>query len=73
VTSIISKKEEVYNWTGEWCTIVLAFACNNFPLLIKSCKPSLDMTIDEAEIAKDASSMQQSSEWGIRSIQTSFL
>ena len=32
----------------------------------------MDMTIDEMEIAKDATSMRQSSEWGMRAFQASF-
>jgi len=70
--NIYSKLETVYNQTGAKCTVDSAFARNNYPFLIKSCKPSLDMTIDEMEIAKDATSMRQSSEWGMRAFQASF-
>ena len=37
------------------------------------CNPSMDMMIDKMEIAKDAMFMQQSSEWGMRVFQLSFL
>eukprot|EP00804_Cyclotella_cryptica_P010121 CCRYP_018494-RA/>CCRYP_018494-RA protein AED:0.03 eAED:0.03 QI:578/1/1/1/0/0/2/26/188 len=70
--NIYSKLETVYNETGAKCTVDSAFARNNYPFLIKSCKPSLDMTIDEMEIAKDATSMRQSAEWGMRAFQASF-
>ena len=32
----------------------------------------MDMTIDEMEIVKNATSMRQSSEWGMRAFQASF-
>ena len=70
--NIYSKLETVYNLTGAKCTVDSAFSRNNYPFLIKSCKPSLDMTIDEMEIAKDATSMRQSSEWGMHAFQASF-
>lgn len=57
--------ESVYNATGGKCTVDLAFACNNNPFLIKSCKLSLDMTFDKIIVAKDSTSMQQSWEWGM--------
>ena len=44
--------------------VASVFACNNYPFLIKSCKPTLDMSIDEINLAREATSMQQSSKWG---------
>jgi hypothetical protein len=69
---IYKKLEAVYNLTGGKCTVDSAFARNTYPFLIKSCKPSLDMTIEAMEIARDATSMRQSSEWGMRAFQSSF-
>ena len=49
-----------------------AFACNTYPFLIKSRKPLPDTTIDEIDVASDATSMPQSSEWGVWAFQASF-
>ena len=46
-----------------------AFAHNNYHLLIKSCIPSLDTTIEKIEVANKVTSMLQSSEWGMRAFQ----
>jgi hypothetical protein len=69
---IYKKLEAVYNRTGAKCTVDSAFAPNTYPFLIKSCKPTLDMTIEGMVLAKDATSMQQSSEWGMQAFQSSF-
>ena len=69
---IYKKLEAVYNLTGAKCTVDSAFTRNTYPFLIKSCKPTLDMTIEGMEITKDATSMRQSSEWGMRAFQSSF-
>ena len=69
---IYKKLEAVYNLMEAKGTVDSAFACNTYPFLIKSCKPTLDMTIEGMEIAKDATSMRQSSEWSIRAFQSSF-
>jgi hypothetical protein len=63
IGKIYDKLQDIYDRTGAQCTVDSAFTCNNYPFLIKSCKPSMDMTIHEMEIAKDAMSMCQSSEW----------
>ena len=49
-----------------------AFARMSYPFLIKSRNPLPDMTLDEIEVAKDATSMHQSSEWGMLAFQASF-
>ncbi len=49
-----------------------AFVRMSYPFLIKSCNPQPDMTLNEIEVAKDATSMRQSSEWGMRAFQASF-
>jgi len=50
---------------------ILHFHVTIFLFLIKSCKPSLKMTIEEIEVAKEAASMRQSSEWGMRGFRPS--
>ena len=72
IGNIYNKLEEVYNTTGGKCTVDSAFARNNNPFLTKSCKPSLDMSIDDMEVVKDATSMSQSAEWGMHMFQASF-
>jgi hypothetical protein len=72
IGNIYNKLEEVYNMSGGKCTVDSAFARNNYPFLIKSCKPSLDMTLTDMDVAKDATSMRQSAEWGMRAFQASF-
>ena len=69
---IYEKLGDVYNQTGGRCTVDSAFARNSYPFLVKSCKPTVDMSIDEICIAKEATSMRQSSEWGMRAFQSSF-
>ena len=69
---IYKKLEAVYNLTGGKCTVDSTFARNTYPFLIKSCKPTLDMTIEGMEIARDATLMRQSAEWGMRAFQSSF-
>ena len=49
-----------------------AFVCNTYPFLINSRKPFPDMTLNKIEVARDATSMRQSSEWGMRAFQASF-
>ena len=72
IGKIYDKLEEIYMQTGAKCTIDSAFAHNNYPFLIKSCKPTDSMTLDEIDVAKEATSMRQSSEWGMRAFQASF-
>ena len=62
IGNIYNKLEEVCNTTGGKSTVDSAFARNNCPFLIKSCKPSLEMSIDDMEVAKDATSMRQPAE-----------
>ena len=71
IGNIYDKLEAIYNLTGGKCTVDSAFARNTYPFLIKSRKPLPDMTLDEIEVARDATSMHQSSEWGMRAFQAS--
>jgi hypothetical protein len=72
IGKIYDKLGAIYNLTGAKCTVDSAFARNSYPFLIKSRKPLPDMTLDEIDIARDATSMRQSSEWGMRAFQASF-
>ena len=70
--NIHNKLETVFNSCGGRCVVDLAFAHNNYPFLIKSEKSSVEMTLDEMDLASEATSMRQSAEWGIRAFQASF-
>ena len=72
IGNIYNKLETIYNATGGKCTVDSAFARMSYPFLIKSRNPLPDTTFDEIEVAKDATSMCQSSEWGVRVFQASF-
>ncbi len=72
IGNIYDKLEEIYNSTGGKCTVDSAFSRTSYLFLIKSCNPLPDMTLNEIEVVKDATSMQQSSEWGMRAFQASF-
>jgi hypothetical protein len=72
IGNIYDKLGAIYNLTGGKCTVDSAFARNTYPFLIKSCKLLPDMTLDEIEVARNATSMHQSSEWGMRAFQASF-
>ena len=72
IGKIYDKLQEIHTATGACCTVDSAFAKNDYPFLIKSNKPSVDMTADEVAIARDATSMRQSAEWGMRAFQASF-
>lgn len=41
IEKIYNKLKDVYR-TEAWCTVHSASACNNYPFLIKLCKPSID-------------------------------
>ena len=49
-----------------------AFSRANYPFIIKSGKPTVEMIIDELNILEEATSMRQSAEWGMRAFQCSF-
>ena len=69
---IYDKLEQVYNRTGGCCTVDSAFARHNHPFLIKSGNESVGMTLEEMTIRREATSMRQAAEWGMRSFQASF-
>ena len=72
IGKIYEKLNTVYSETGGCCTVDSAFAKNDYPFLIKSKNPTVDMTPNEIMIAREATSMRQSAEWGMRAFQASF-
>ena len=70
--NIYNKLKTVFNSCGGCCIVHLAFACNNYPFLIKSEKSSLEMTLDEMDLAAEATSMRPSVEWGMQAFQALF-
>ena len=77
--NIYSKLEEVYNETGAKCCVDLAFQMANRPYLIKSLQDyTAGKGATNAEVLASiaikcqAASMQQSAEWGMRALQSSF-
>ena len=72
IGNVYKQLEEVYARTGGICVTDSAFSRANYPFIIKSRKPTVDMTIDELNILEDATSMHQCAEWGMRAFQTSF-
>ena len=70
--NIHDKLEDIFNSCGGRCVIDSAFACSNYPFLIKSEKPAVGMTLQEMNLAMEATSMHQSVEWGMQAFQASF-
>lgn len=72
VGNVYKKLEEVYNRSGGICVCDSAFSRSNYPFIIKSGKPTVEMNINELNILEEATSMRQSAEWGMRAFQCSF-
>jgi DDE superfamily endonuclease len=70
---IYAKLEEVYNRTGAVCCVDSAFASNPNPYLIRSAQ-DLTEARDAREMVRfrEATSLRQASEWGMRAIQGAF-
>ena len=73
--------EHVYNEFGLKTDIDSAFSSANIPFLIKSSQDFLtadneyeggDMILQNLAVKRQATSMRQSSEWGMRAVQSSF-
>ena len=71
--------EAMYDETGGKCTVDSAFGKVNRPFLIKSSQDYLVLTMPTREgqrldlqQKRQATSMRQSAEWGMRAIQSSF-
>ena len=69
---IYTKLEHVYRSVGGMCTVDSAFAKGNYPFLIKSSQQEDPNDREELLINREATSMRQSAEWGMRSLQASF-
>ena len=76
--NVYNKLEKVYEQTGGKCTVDSAFSKRTYPFLIKS-GPSNEGQgetrqefRENARLQADATSMRQSAEWGMRSLQASF-
>ncbi len=77
--NIYLKLEQVYNKTGGICCVDSAFRMRNAPYIIKSSQNSFvgvgpTTQAQQLDLIKEqqATSMQQSAEWGMRAIQSSF-
>jgi DDE superfamily endonuclease len=73
VFGVYKRLEEKYLQTGGKCVIDSAFAAGRNPCLIKSSE-NLTMTGDALELIrqKEATSLRQSAEWGMRALQGAF-
>jgi hypothetical protein len=78
---IYTKLEKIYEETGLKFVINSAFSSANIPYLIRSSQDYLtaddnlqdaDDQLLDLQIKREATSMQQSAEWGIRGVQSSF-
>ncbi len=69
---VYEKSNTMYDETGACCTVDSAFAKNDYPFLIKSKNPTVDMSPEEILVTREATSMRQSAEWGMRAFQASF-
>ena len=72
VGNIYAKLESIFESCGARCVVDSAFAHNNYQFLIKLEKPSVGMTLEEINLASEATSMHQATEWGMRAFQLSF-
>lgn len=52
IGNIYDKLEQVYDTTGGLCNVDLAFRVKSYLFLIRSEKPTVDMTIQDRDIAK---------------------
>ena len=70
--NIFDKLEMVYQRDGGQCTVDSAFGNMNREFLIKSSQELIHIRSSRARnIARDATSMRQSAEWGMRAFQSS--
>ena len=69
--NIYQKLEEVYLRNGGKCAVDSAFCKKKNDFLIKSSQ-SLPDTAEEIVVNREATSMRQSAEWGMRTFQSSF-
>jgi hypothetical protein len=70
--NVYDKLERVYNSNGGKCAVDSAFCRGDFPFLVKSAQMLPVDNLNQAEINQAATSMRQSAEWGMRTMQASF-
>jgi hypothetical protein len=79
--NVYTKLEEVYDNTELKCVVDSAFCSFNHDFLIKSsqddltCEPQYENLQDQLQniaVKREATSMRQSAEWGMRAVQSSF-
>ncbi len=63
IGNICKKLEEVFASTGGICVTDSAFSQANYPFIIKSGKPTVDMTIGKLSILEEVTSMCQCVKW----------
>ena len=68
---IYKKLETIYNENGGKCVVDSAFAQSRFNFLIKSSQTD-PIDIPQALLNREATSLRQSAEWGMRALQSSF-
>jgi len=76
---VYDKLGAVYDKTGGKCTVDFAFGKVNRPFLIKSSQDYLISTMStrqeqrlDLQLKRQATSMRQAAEWGMRTMQSSF-
>jgi hypothetical protein len=72
IGGIYNKLEHIFSICQGQCTVDSAFARKNHPFLIKSGKKNVELDRRERAIRREATSMRQSAEWGMRCFQSSF-
>ena len=71
---VYNKLKDVFENCGAKCVVDSAFSRANYPFLIKSSQDSLIVTDNFSEIVerRQATSLRQSSEWGMRAFKGTF-
>mgnify|MGYP006199174333 CR=1 FL=1 len=72
IGNVYNKLENIFQSCCGRCVVNSAFARNNYTFLIKSEKPAVGMTLEQKNLAAEATSMRQSAEWGMRVFQALF-
>ena len=54
IGKVYEKLSNIYTLSGGHCTVDSAFAKNDYPFLIKSQKPTVDMTADDIDIGQES-------------------
>jgi len=72
IGGIYDKLAKVHEQNGTLCVADSAFSRANYPFIIKSGNQPTGMSSTNAQLIKEATSMRQSAEWGMRAFQSSF-